>query len=155
MPQVKLLLVASREGTLPGNPGMDYRWLFSTITTESQADATTFFAASYFATQPEQPTLQGDLHGLSHPIDRQIGNRRKVVPTTAAVSVFALVRTSSIPPLDAISVSSSRVIQARTQDSPRPLCTSIYLTRFLTRVREISLRVTTLPSISERPAVLP
>ena len=35
---------------------------------------------SYFATQPEQPTLQGDLHGVSHPIDRQIGNRRKAYP---------------------------------------------------------------------------
>ena len=32
---------------------------------------------SYFATQP---TLQRDLHGVSHPIDRQIGNRRKAYP---------------------------------------------------------------------------
>ena len=52
-------------------------------------------------------------------------------------------------------MSSSRVVHARAEDSPCPPCTLIYLTRSRTRAREISLQVTTLPSVSERPSVLP
>jgi phosphopantothenate-cysteine ligase len=49
-------------------------------TTES--NATTFSAESYFETQPEPPTLQGDIQGVSHFIDRQVENGRKVVLVT-------------------------------------------------------------------------
>ena len=49
-------------------------------TTES--NATTFSAESYFATQPEPPTLKADIQGVSHFIDRQIEKGRKVVLVT-------------------------------------------------------------------------
>ena len=111
---------------------------------------------SYFATQPEPPTLQGDIHAVSHSIDsdRQIANRREVVPTRVDYPVVSApdcwYHTSTRCHIHI----SFRVIQARTQDPPCPPCTSIYLTRFRTRVREISLQVTTLPSVYES-SVLP
>ena len=52
-------------------------------------------------------------------------------------------------------ISSSHVVQARTQDSPYLPCMLIYLTRFRMRAQEISLQVTTLPSASGWPPVLP
>ncbi|KAI9567591.1 phosphopantothenate-cysteine ligase [Boletus coccyginus] len=57
-------------------------------TTES--NATTFSAESYFATQPEPATLQADIQGVSHFIDRQIEKRRKVVLVTSGGTTVPL-----------------------------------------------------------------
>ena len=51
-------------------------------TTNSPIDASTFSAESYFATQPEPPTLQADIQGVSHFIDRHIEKGTKVVLVT-------------------------------------------------------------------------
>ena len=81
--------------------------------------ATTFFAESYFATQPELLNLEADREW------KKSRTRDGVFPLVPVPAVG----TPSIPPVDTISISSSRVIQAQTQDSPYHLRTSNYLTR--------------------------
>ncbi|KIJ15907.1 hypothetical protein PAXINDRAFT_168883 [Paxillus involutus ATCC 200175] len=57
---------------------------------EPNFDSTTFSAETYFATQPEPPSLQDDLHDVSDFIDRQIEQGRKVVLVTSGGTTVPL-----------------------------------------------------------------
>lgn len=48
----------------------------------THSNGTTFSAESYFETQPGPSTLQADINGVSHFINRQIEEGRKVVLVT-------------------------------------------------------------------------
>ncbi|KAG6377586.1 phosphopantothenate-cysteine ligase [Boletus reticuloceps] len=56
----------------------------------TEINATTFSAESYFATQPEPPTLKADIQGVSHFIDSQIEKGRKVVLVTSGGTTVPL-----------------------------------------------------------------
>ncbi|KAH7887023.1 DNA/pantothenate metabolism flavoprotein [Phlebopus sp. FC_14] len=56
----------------------------------ASSDSTTFSAESYFATQPEPPSLKADIESVKTFIDRQLAAQRKVVLVTSGGTTVPL-----------------------------------------------------------------